>query len=401
MVQNAGNAVGAHHSSRALLQGSDPQQMHEDDRSISAGGGVAVIGILGGGLAVTLALGLAWVCFCSRFSRRRRQVAAAADPESARADGEDDAEEVDGGGKEPMDRARSAYIVEGPDGEFACGVRISSFVVPRKSVSLELPKLKLPDGGKPVASHISDIASADGESSGNSSGELALSLQTAQSSDWEAGGSCSGDDGASDSAGRAGTGNVGGFQGQHGATADVARHGAAGSAAVTGAAPALRTGLAAGTSGGAADTSGDAADAATAPSEIVSAALQAADSDIQPAASQGAAAAPQATDAAVQAVAGVRATAQQTPDVENQAVGGASANARDADAAAPQDAAAAAPRNQTVEHLARLLKRPAQPPAAEGHANRQLSLRQRFSFSSPSHSPAASPTASRAASGTM
>lgn len=57
--------------------------------------------------------------------------------------GEDGAEVVDSGGKQPMDRARSAYIVEGPDGEFACGVRISSFFVPRKSVSQEL-SIKLP-----------------------------------------------------------------------------------------------------------------------------------------------------------------------------------------------------------------------------------------------------------------
>ena len=53
---------------------------------------------------------------------------------SAAADAEEDAK------PKAMDRARSAYLIEGPDGDFACGVRISSFTMHRqRTASLELP----------------------------------------------------------------------------------------------------------------------------------------------------------------------------------------------------------------------------------------------------------------------
>lgn len=38
-----------------------------------------------------------------------------------------------------MDRVRSAYLIEGPDGGFLCGVRVSSFVQPCQSTTLEVP----------------------------------------------------------------------------------------------------------------------------------------------------------------------------------------------------------------------------------------------------------------------
>lgn len=53
---------------------------------------------------------------------------------SAAADAEEDAK------PKAMDRARSAYLIEGPDGDLACGVRISSFTMRRqRTASLELP----------------------------------------------------------------------------------------------------------------------------------------------------------------------------------------------------------------------------------------------------------------------
>jgi hypothetical protein len=54
---------------------------------------------------------------------------------SAAADAEEDAK------PKAMDRARSAYLIEGPGGEYACGVRISSFMLRQRTASLELPAM--------------------------------------------------------------------------------------------------------------------------------------------------------------------------------------------------------------------------------------------------------------------
>ena len=59
---------------------------------------------------------------------------------SWRADGNVAADAEEDAKPKAMDRARSAYLIEGPDGDFACGVRISSFTMHRlRTASLELP----------------------------------------------------------------------------------------------------------------------------------------------------------------------------------------------------------------------------------------------------------------------
>lgn len=254
----------------------------------------------------------------------------------------------------------------------------------------------LAGGGKAGTPPLSNFASADGDSSGAGSRELAPSLEMAPTS-GSSDGSCS-SDGSGGSSSSSAQATLGEQQAVNAAAVHPAQRGAADGAGAVTETLAVHTSAAVNTSGGMADMTGNAADPRAAPTGVAAAAQQAAPGGDQPTAEGDIAAPARAAAAAPQAAAGGAAPHAQSSDCGTEAEG-ARPDAVDLAPSEWQNPAATASSGESVQRPAPLPDQSAQPPPEESSLNRLLSLRQRFSFSGPSHGQATSPAVSAAAAG--